>query len=112
MTTMLDMPSNIAIYESICALSSRMVLAAQENDWDGLVELEREVVALRELLAPLDDHVLSAHEIELKRSLIHRILADDAEVRRHTEPWMEQVRRFLGAGANQRRVESAYGAMR
>jgi flagellar protein FliT len=46
----------------------------------------------------------------LKRTLIQRILDDDAEVRRHTEPWMEQVRQFLGGSARRKQVEGAYGA--
>ncbi|MBZ0127186.1 MAG: flagellar protein FliT, partial [Rhodocyclaceae bacterium] len=45
-----------------------------------------------------------------KRDLIHRILADDAEVRRHTQPWMEQVKQFLGGSARERSVRRAYGA--
>jgi flagellar protein FliT len=45
-----------------------------------------------------------------KRSLIQRILEDDAEVRRHTEPWMEHVRQFLGDGLRRRDVEKAYAA--
>jgi flagellar protein FliT len=41
--------------------------------------------------------------------MIQRILKDDAEVRRHTEPWMEQVRRFLNGDARKRQVDRAYG---
>ena len=42
--------------------------------------------------------------------VIQRILDDDAEIRRHTEPWMEQVRRFLGGRNSRDRVERAYGS--
>lgn len=109
---MSPLPANLAIYESICAVSSQMVDAARENDWDRLVTLERQVAELRHQLQPYDELPLSMAEIEHKRNLIQRILDDDAEVRRHTEPWMEQVRRFLGAGTAQRKLEHAYGAMR
>lgn len=108
---MLVMPSQIAIYEEMTALSARMVEAAQKNDWDVLIALERSVAALRQTLVAEDDNSrLSASEIEQKRELIQRILDDDAEIRRHTEPWMEQVRKFLGSGAQRKRVERAYGA--
>ena len=91
--------------------SAQMVAAAQANDWERLVTLERSVAALRDLLMADDDNSrLSAAEIELKRSLIQRILQDDAEIRRHTEPWMEHVRKFLGGGRQRKRVERAYGA--
>ena len=57
-----------------------------------------------------DNGNLSSGELKLKSELIQRILADDAEVRRHTEPWMEQLRKFLGSGAKRRQVEHLYGA--
>ena len=108
---MLAMASQIDIYEDMSALSARMVEAAQANDWENLIGLEKSVVALRRLLEVDDDNSrLSAREVELKRTLIQRILDDDAEVRRHTEPWMEQVRQFLGGSARRKQVEGAYGA--
>jgi flagellar protein FliT len=108
---MLAMASQIDIYEEMSALSARMVEAAQANDWENLIGLEKSVVALRRLLEVDDDNSrLSAREFELKRTLIQRILDDDAEVRRHTEPWMEQVRQFLGGSARRKQVEGAYGA--
>jgi flagellar protein FliT len=108
---MLAMASQIDIYEEMSALSARMVEAAQANDWENLIGLEKSVVALRRLLEVDDDNSrLSAREVELKRTLIQRILDDDAEVRRHTEPWMEQVRQFLGGSARRKQVEGAYGA--
>lgn len=107
---MLAMPSQIDTYKEICALSARMVEAARANDWDKLVDLERHVAHLRDSLIGDDEASdLSGHEIDLKRGLIQRILDDDAEIRRYTEPWMEQVRRFLGGRSSRERVERAYG---
>ena len=57
-----------------------------------------------------DDNNLPAVELARKRSLIQRILEDDAEVRRHTEPWMEHVRQYLGNSVRRRDVERAYAA--
>jgi flagellar protein FliT len=108
---MLAMASQIDIYEEMSALSARMVDAARANDWENLIQLEKSVVALRRLLTLDDDNSrLTPGEVEMKRSLIQRILDDDAEIRRHTEPWMEQVRQFLGGNARRKQVESAYGA--
>lgn len=103
------MPSQIDIYEQIHALSTHMVDAARSNDWDRLVDLEHNVVALRTRLMAEENDPLEPGEIEQKRRLIQYILQDDAEVRRHTEPWMEQVRRFLGGDARKQRVDRAYG---
>lgn len=92
------MPSQIELYEEICALSQRMVSAAQANDWTALVELEQRVASLRdELTAGGEKFSLSTPELLHKHGLIQQILKDDAEIRRHTEPWMERIRYLLGA---------------
>jgi flagellar protein FliT len=111
MATMHRMPSQIDLYEEMSQLSSRMVDAARAGEWDSLIELERDVTGLRNtLMAIPDDSNSPAGDIARKRSLIQRILEDDAEVRRHTEPWMEHVRQFLGDGLRRRDVEKAYAA--
>jgi flagellar protein FliT len=43
-----------------------------------------------------------------KVELIHKILADDAEIRAHTEPWMKSVQTLLGNAGMARRVHQAY----
>lgn len=111
MTTMLLMPAQIEIYEQMCALSTRMVEAARANDWDRLIDLENAVAKLRDTLTKEADQATTDPEsTERKRDLIQRLLKDDAEVRRHTEPWMEQVRRFLSGSVQKRQVDRAYGA--
>jgi len=108
---MLPMPSQIEIYQEMSALSARMVEAAQSQDWDSLVTLEKSVSTLRDTLMVEDDNTgLAPDERGLKAALIQRILDDDAEIRRHTEPWMDHVRQFLGGTARRRQVENAYGA--
>lgn len=105
------MTSQIDTYKDICALSAQMVEAARANDWERLVDLEGAVASLRDELKRDDDNQsLSMQELDLKHGLIQRILDDDAEIRRHTEPWMEQVRRFLGGRSTRDRVERAYGS--
>jgi flagellar protein FliT len=100
----------IGMYESMGEISDRMVEAAQANDWDRLVELEKNVAHLRDNLRREDRPLsLSSEERARKLRLIHRILNADAEVRRHTEPWMAQVRIFLGSAARERTMKQSYG---
>jgi flagellar protein FliT len=99
---MLPMPtSQISLYEEMNALSSRMAEAARAKDWETLNRLARTVAALRDSL-PDNDTRLSDADMQRKAVLIQRILDDDAEIRRHTEPWMEPVCRFLGQDNRQR----------
>lgn len=107
---MARMASQIEIYQKICAMSGDMVAAAQAQDWERLVELECGVAALRDMLMKDDGGNLDEAERLAKAALIQRILDDDAEIRRHTEPWMEHVRKYLGDSTRQRQIEKAYGA--
>ena len=103
--------STLALYESMSAISAQMVEAASACDWERLVALEKDCAGLPRHLEPNGEPIpLSDAEKTRKIALIHRILADDAEVRRHTQPWMEQVKRFLGDGARERTMRRAYGA--
>ncbi len=103
--------SALALYESMSAISAQMAEAAAACDWDRLAGLEKDCAVLARRLEASDETVrLSDSERARKMDLIRRILADDAEVRRHAEPWMEQVRQFLGGGARERTVRRAYGA--
>ena len=111
MDTMHRMPSQIELYEEMSLLSSRMVAAARAGDWDNLIELEHGVTGLRNtLMATPEDSNAIATDVARKRSLIQCILEDDAEVRRHTEPWMEHVRKYLGDSTRRRDVQKAYAA--
>lgn len=95
----------LTLYETMSEISTRMVQAARAADWNGLVALERDVAGLRERLEKGAFHpAVSAEDRARKVQLIRRILADDAEVRRHTEPWMESVSRFLGSTARNKRA--------
>ena len=107
---MLLMPTQLALYQEMGDLSSRMVEAARANDWDLLITLECSVAILRNsVIDDNDNGNLSSSELKLKSQLIQRILSDDAEVRRHTEPWMEQLRQFLGSDVKRRQIEQTYG---
>lgn len=107
---MLWMPSQIELYEEMSLLSSRMVEAARGGDWDNLIELERDVASLREALMATPEDDATATDSAHRRSLVQCILANDAEVRRHTEPWMEQVRKYLGDSPRRRDAKPVHDA--
>ncbi|MCF8199314.1 MAG: flagellar protein FliT [Sulfuritalea sp.] len=93
------MPSQIELYEELSLLSARMVEAARASDWESLIVLEQAIAALRTTLTTTpDENGVPISDPVRKHSLIQRILDDDAEVRRHTEPWVERLRLLLGGG--------------
>ena len=105
------MASQIDIYKDMSSLSAQMVTAAHAHDWELLIRLEKSVAALRNKLPRVDDNAtLSPDELAIKRDLIQGILENDAAVRTCTEPWMEQLRGFLGNSNKRRRARQAYEA--
>lgn len=101
---MLAMSSQFDRYQEMSALSARMVDAARSGDWDGLLDLERRVAGIRDGLMLGSEKCSEPDPGEPRsarmRDLIQQILDDDAEVRRHTEPWMEQVKLLLSGHRN------------
>ena len=97
-------------YEAIAQTTCRMLAAARSSDWEGLVAHERVCAGLiEELRAAGDDkRTLSREANARKCQIIRRLLADDAEIRNLTQPWLAKLETILRAGANQRRIDATY----
>ena len=86
----------IAIYEAILTITGRMLKAAQSADWERLITLEHECRGLtKELMISDENKVLSSDLRQRKQEIIQQILADDAEIRTLTQPWMAQLQNIL-----------------
>jgi flagellar protein FliT len=86
----------IAIYEAILTITGRMLKAAQSADWERLITLEHECRGLtKELMISDENKVLSNDLRQRKQEIIQQILADDAEIRTLTQPWMAQLQNIL-----------------
>ena len=108
----MGMQDTMTYYETMCRLTGIMADAARDNDWGLLGSLEQEVAVLRNHLQAEDASGITVDLDESqrfsKRELILRMLADDREIRRHTEPWMAGVRALLAGSAAERNVRKAY----
>ena len=101
----------LGLYVSISDKTGEMVKAAQASDWDRLVALEQDCRSLTDDLRRVDTAPTEGkHFTERKFELLRKALADDAKVRECTEPWMQQLTRYLGSARQQHRLQSAYGA--
>lgn len=96
-------------YEQLSQLTAQMRVAATQGEWDRLVELEKqcrqrvESMKAQDASGPIDESTRLS-----KVALIRKILADDAEIRNQTEPWMGQVQHMLQSVRQERRVLDAY----
>ncbi|SDA12068.1 flagellar protein FliT [Nitrosospira sp. Nsp18] len=105
---MMNSTEKIAAYQSISNLTGEMVEAARASEWDKLEILEHRCAALVTQLRAAPPVRLTVDMQQQKVELIHKILADDAEIRTHTEPWMKSVQTLLGNAGMARRVHQAY----
>lgn len=102
-------PDALWYYESISAASGRMLRAAQEGDWDELVEQEKACARLIEALrASGTERHLSEDSLKRKGVILRKVLADDAEIRRLVEPRLNRLEQLLHSSANARRLGDTY----
>lgn len=99
----------ITTYEAILAITSKMLQAAKNSDWDELVALEQDCSRLTSWL--MEQHTyeqLNEEERRKKVNLIHSILERDAEIRTITEPWMTQLQNKLTSYGQKRKLGQTY----
>ena len=81
----------IATYESILSITEQMLEAAKRKDGDHLQSLEIDCkVAIASILAVNSDPLTGEYQ-QRKVEIIHKMLADDAEIRNITQPWMANL---------------------
>ena len=98
------------LYQEVARITDHMLSAAHQSDWDRLLELEagcaRCIESLRGCPVPAQ---LSESVRQQKIALLRRILTNDREVRKLTEPWMHRIGQLLEASQRQCNVVRAYG---
>ncbi len=88
-------------YEAIAQASCAMLAAARAGDW---IEVDRQEERCCALIAMLKaaaycpdglDAPLSAVDDARRMQLLRQILADDAQIRNHAEPWLEPIAPYI-----------------
>ena len=79
-------------YKAIEAKSADMLQAAQQHDWDAVVDCEKACgVLINELRQQGAASELSQLERKEKMRIMQRILRNDAQIRVLAEPWLAQL---------------------
>jgi len=100
----------IVNYESLSAITNQMREAATRGEWDQLIGLEQQCSRHVATMKPADAvATLDESSRQRKIQLIKKILADDAEIRNHTEVWMGQLQRVMQSNRQEQRLQQAYG---
>jgi len=100
----------VSVYEAMVGITDQMLVAATENDWDRVIQLEQQCNAcVRQLKANGDGRPLAAPERERKVDAIRRMLASDRKIRDLTQPWMARLSAMMNNNVTERRLACAYG---
>lgn len=85
-------------YEAIAKASCAMLAAARADDWIEVGRQEERCCALIETLkaaADFSNSLLDEADDARRMQLLRRILADDAQIRAHAEPWLEPIAPYI-----------------
>lgn len=79
-------------YKAIETKSTDMLQAAQQQNWDAVVDCEKACgVLINELRVQAEASALSGLERKEKMRIMQRILRNDAQIRVLAEPWLAQL---------------------
>ncbi len=100
----------IQAYENILSLTEEMLIAARQEDWERLIERERECSRqVQKLAAAQVDTQLDPPFQQRKIEIIHKVLAGDAEIRGLAEPRMARLQTLVSGTHRERQLIAAYG---
>jgi len=105
----MDHHNTIALYEAVAQLTNQMLVAAKQQDWDKLTELESSCAQYVERLKSMEDTTpLPVEARERKVASIKSILADDREIRNLVSPWMVKLNSMINSNQTEKKLTQAY----
>lgn len=79
-------------YRAIEDTSAKMLEAARDKDWEGVVRYEGAcAVLIEQLRFKSQEQLLLPEQRREKARIMQRILRNDAQIRTLAEPWLAQV---------------------
>lgn len=100
----------LAAYQQVYSLSSQMIVLAQTERWEDLVELELSYVTAVERTAAFTDQAGPSMALqELLRNKLQQILDNETELKRLLQQRMDQLKELIGQSTRQNVVNSTYG---
>ena len=101
--------NTIEIYESVALITKQMLLAAKQQDWETLSELETHCADYVAILKVTESALPLPSDIrERKLASMKSILADDREIRNLVSPWMKKLNYMMGSLHMENKLTRAY----
>ncbi len=101
----------LSIYQEVAEITRQMLAAAQSNDWDSLISLEKRCAThVSELKKHDRIFPLSENQRQQKIELLKKILAADQEIRALTQPRLTHLSTLISSAGNERKLNRSYNA--
>lgn len=101
--------SILAAYENLWLLTRQMLDAAQNGDWDVLLEAELKRNAWVERMRLQNvSSIKNTVEQQKAGEIIRHILAADSEIKTLTEAWKGELQEILGSIGTEKKLSKAY----
>lgn len=100
----------LAAYQQVYSLSSQMIVLAQTERWEDLVELELSYVTAMERTAAFTGQAGPSMALqELLHHKLQQILDNETELKRLLQQRMNQLKELIGQSTRQNVVNNTYG---
>lgn len=99
---------HLALCESLARATRQMREAAERADWDTLVAGGDKCAELVERLRSEPTPRLDQASLQRKAGLLKAMLADDREIREHTQPEVARLSALLGIGRRAAEAAAKY----
>ncbi len=97
-------------YRRMADASRRMLDVARVDDWDRVCTVEKECATLVAELSAMGDLAPTDPSLrQQKVDLLRRVLADDAELRLLSQPWLRKLDAVLRSPQTAARLDRTYG---
>lgn len=106
----MDSTSIILLYETLAKLMQKMLVAANDHDWEKLIDIDHEcnqyITALRTNDADLKK--LTGEDKEHQIDLIRQILKDNQAVRAIIQPNLAELSKKIQSNHNEQKLLKTY----
>jgi len=101
----------VECYRRMADASRRMLSAARVDDWDEVCRVEKECASIVARLSTMGDLAPTDPALrQQKLDFMKQVLADDAEIRVLSQPWLKKLDAMMRSPSTAQRLNRAYGS--
>lgn len=100
------------MYENLWLLTQQMLSAAQNGEWDILIEIERKRnVLVASMTTKNGAAIMNTVEQQKTAEIIRHVLAADSEIQTLTVSWQGELKDILGSIGTEKKLSKAYESL-